>query len=42
LRSGNHGGKVYTFTEHGQHKALIVVAEIKSQECWLITAYENG
>jgi hypothetical protein len=35
LRAGVHGGTVYKFVR----ASLVVVAEIKESECWVITAY---
>lgn len=39
-RRGEHGGWVYNFQKTVDGITLKVVAEIKLDECWLITAYE--
>jgi hypothetical protein len=38
-RRGEHGGFVYEFRQRVVGKTLVVVAEIKKHECWLITGY---
>jgi hypothetical protein len=38
-RRGEHGGFVYEFRRRVAGKTLVVVAEIKKHECWLITGY---
>lgn len=38
-RRGEHGGFVYEFHRHGGGKKLVVIAEVKKHECWLITGY---
>lgn len=35
-----HGGKVHIFEKTVDQTTLKVVAEIKANDCWLITAYE--
>ncbi len=40
IEKGDHGGIVYTFEKNVDDVTLKVVAEIKSNDCWLITAYE--
>jgi hypothetical protein len=35
-----HGGIVHAFEKTVDETTLKVVAEIRSNECWLITAYE--
>jgi Domain of unknown function (DUF4258) len=39
LQKGNHGGNLCIFTKSVEGSKLIVVAEIKNNECWLTTAY---
>lgn len=36
---GNHGGFVYKFTKHAAGQTIAVVAEVKKDECWLISAF---
>ena len=36
---GEHGGFVYRFGKAVNGRTLVVVAEIKAQECWLISAF---
>ena len=36
---GEHGGFVYRFSEIAGENTLVVVAEIKNHECWLISAF---
>ena len=38
-RRGEHGGFVYEFHRHVRGKKLVVIAEVKMHECWLITGY---
>ena len=38
LRNGDHGGIVYKFKKTDS-RALIVIAEIRNNNCWLATAY---
>jgi hypothetical protein len=38
-RRGEHGGFVYEFRQRVVERTLVVVAEIKKHECWLITGY---
>jgi hypothetical protein len=38
-RRGEHGGFVYEFHQRVAGTTLVVVAEIKKHECWLITGY---
>ena len=39
LRRGNHGGMIWLFFRRFGAKVLVVVAETKNDECWLITGY---
>jgi len=36
---GNHGGFVYRFTKSVDGKEFTVVAEVKKEECWLLTGF---
>lgn len=38
-RRGEHGGFVYEFDRCVSGKKLVVFAEVKQHECWLITGY---
>lgn len=38
-RRGEHGGFVYEFHRRVSGKKLVVIAEVKKHECWLITGY---
>ena len=38
-RRGNHGGLIWLFFHAYGRRVLVVVAEIKNNECWLITGY---
>jgi hypothetical protein len=38
-RRGNHGGFIWLFSRAFESKVLVVVAEIKGNECWIITGY---
>lgn len=38
-RRGNHGGMLWLFFRGFDGKTLIVVAEIKLNECWIVTGY---
>lgn len=38
-RKGNHGGFIWLFFRRFESKILVVVAEVKKNECWIITAY---
>ena len=38
-RKGNHGGFIWLFFRAFQSKILVVVAEVKANECWIITGY---
>lgn len=38
-RRGEHGGFVYLFEKTVEGKTLLVCAELKKSECWIITAY---
>lgn len=38
---GEHGGFVYEFHQRAAGKTLVVIAELKRQECWLITGYHE-
>jgi len=39
LRKGLHGGRVCKFRKTVAGKTLVVVAEIKGKECWLLTGF---
>jgi hypothetical protein len=38
-RRGNHGGLIWLFFKAYGRKVLVIVAETKKNECWLITGY---
>jgi hypothetical protein len=38
---GEHGGFVYESHQRLAAKRLVVIAELKKQECWLITGYHE-
>jgi hypothetical protein len=38
-RRGEHGGFVCEFRRRAGARTLVVIAEIRKQECWLITGY---
>ena len=38
-RRGEHGGFVYEFRQRVSGKKLVVIAEVKRNQCWLITGY---
>ncbi len=38
-RRGNHGGMIWLFFRAFGNRILIAVAEVKRNECWIITAY---
>lgn len=38
---GMHGGFIYEFHKMVAGKKLVVIAEVKKQECWLITGYHE-
>lgn len=38
-RRGNHGGMIWLFSRAFGNRILIAVAEVKNNECWIITAY---
>jgi hypothetical protein len=40
-RRGEHGGFVYEFSRQVGAQRLIVIAEVKKAECWLITAWRE-
>ena len=40
-RRGEHGGFVYEFTKRIQGRNLVVIAELKKHECWLITGWRE-
>jgi hypothetical protein len=42
VKRGRHGGWVYVLEKRVDSVTLKVVAEIKGDECWIITAYEPG
>ena len=37
--AGEHKGTVFRFSKTADGVTLIVVAEVKNNECWLITAF---
>jgi len=42
LQQGKHGGKLKRFRKTVDGKTLLVIAEVKGEECWVVTAvYEN-
>jgi hypothetical protein len=36
---GEHGGFVYRFSKRAGADKLVVIAEVKKHECWLISAW---
>jgi hypothetical protein len=36
-RKGNHGGFIWLFFRAFESRILVVVAEVKANECWIIT-----
>lgn len=38
-RKGNHGGFIWLFFRLFESRILVVVAEVKNDECWVITGY---
>ena len=38
-RKGNHGGFIWLFFRLFESRILVVVAEVKNNECWVITGY---
>ena len=38
-RRGNHGGFIWLFFRAFESRILVVVAEVKANECWIITGY---
>ena len=38
---GTHGGFVYRFSRASGTENLVVVAEVKKHECWLISAWKS-
>jgi len=39
-KQGTHGGTIYRFSKQRGRVTVTVVAEVKSQECWLITGWK--
>ncbi|HEY5744048.1 MAG TPA: DUF4258 domain-containing protein [Terrimicrobiaceae bacterium] len=39
LNKGNHGGLIRLFFRSYGGKVLVVVAEVRKHECWIITGY---
>ena len=39
LRKGIHGGRVFKLRKTVAGRTLVVVAEIKGKECWLLTGF---
>jgi hypothetical protein len=40
-RRGNHGGMLWLFVRRFEGRTLVVIAEIKLNECWIVTGYWN-
>ena len=38
-RHGNHGGFIWLFFRLFESRILVVVAEVKNNECWIIAGY---
>lgn len=38
-RKGNHGGLIQLFFRRFNSRILVIVAEVKEHECWIITGY---
>jgi hypothetical protein len=38
-RKGNHGGFIWLFFRAFESRILVVVAEVRANECWIITGY---
>lgn len=38
-RKGNHGGFIWLFFRRFESRVLVTVAEVKHNECWIITGY---
>ena len=38
-RLGNHGGMIWLFFGKFEARILVVIAEVKNNECWIITGY---
>ena len=38
-RRGNHGGMIWIFSRPFNRGMLTIVAEVKGNECWIITGY---
>ena len=38
-RRGNHGGMIWLFFRAFADRVLVIVAETKKHECWIITGY---
>jgi hypothetical protein len=36
---GEHGGLVYRFTRNDNERELVVVAEVKGEEAWILTGF---
>jgi hypothetical protein len=39
LKTGRNGGKVTRLKKTAGNKTLVVIAEIRHEECWIMTAY---
>lgn len=39
LKKGKNGGRLTRFEKTAGGKTLVVIAEIKAGECWIVTAY---
>jgi len=40
-RKGNHGGKIYKFFKSIHGRTLVCVAELRNNECWILTGYSQ-
>jgi hypothetical protein len=38
-RRGNHGGFIWLFFRAFESRILVTVAEVKANDCWIITGY---
>jgi hypothetical protein len=41
-RPGNHGGVISRYTKTVEDETLVVVAEVKGNDCWLLTGFVLG
>ena len=42
IGQGMHGGRRWKFKKTVDDRTLVVVAEIRNTDCWLLTAYYEG